>query len=81
MFGLLKVIVVIVILMVGVGFALEYLPGSDAADWGKKAAQYGMKGARGSMTVVSTFVSEIKELKAKGAESDEEGSGAAEAPE
>jgi hypothetical protein len=68
MFGLFKVLILVVVVMVGVGFALEYLPGKDAekaADWGKKAAQYGMKGARGSMTLFKSFVKEVKEIKAK----------------
>ena len=46
MFGLFKIVILVVVVMVGVGFALEYLPGKDAekaADWGKKAAKYGMK--------------------------------------
>ncbi len=70
MFGLLKVVILVVVVMVGVGFALEYLPGSDAEkakEWGKKAAQYGLKGARGSMSVFKSFVEEVKELKDKAA--------------
>ncbi len=68
MFGLFKIAILIVVVMVGVGFALEYLPGKDAekaADWGKKAAKYGLKGARGSMCLLKTFVEEVKEIKDK----------------
>ncbi len=68
MFGLLKILILVVVVMVGVGFGMEYLPGKDAekaADWGKKAAKYGMKGARGSMTLFKSFVEEAKEIKAK----------------
>jgi hypothetical protein len=68
MFGLFKVLIVVVVVMVGVGFALERLPGKDgekAADWGKTAAKYGMKGARGSMSLFKSFVKEVKEIKDK----------------
>lgn len=66
MFSLLKVIVILVVVMVGIGFALEYLPGSDAAKWGKTAAKYGMKGARGSMTLYESLIAEVKARTAEG---------------
>ena len=72
MFGLLKILIFIVVIMIGLGFALEYLPGSDAMEWGKKAAKYGMKGARGSVGVFSGLIEVAKaELDKKNAEGGE----------
>ena len=61
MFTLLKILVVGAVIVVGLGFALQYVPGSDAAGWGKKAAEYGIKGARGSKALVQSFAKTVKE--------------------
>ena len=61
MFTLLKVIVIGAVIVVALGFGLQYIPGSDAAQWGKKAAEYGIKGARGSKALVQSFAKTVKE--------------------
>ena len=61
MWTLFKIFVICVVIVVGLGFALQYMPGADAAEWGKKAAQYGIKGARGSKALIGSFASTIKE--------------------
>ena len=66
MWGLFKVLIVIVVIMVGLGFALEYMPGADVSTWGKACARFGVKGARGSMNVFGALVAEVKEMNKEG---------------
>ena len=61
MFTLIKIVVIGAVIVVGLGFALQYIPGSDASEWGRKAAVYGIKGARGSKSLVQSFAKGIKE--------------------
>ncbi len=67
MFTLLKIVVIGIVVVVGIGFALSYFPGSDASEWGEMAARYGIKGARGTKTLVQSFAKGLKE----GTEGDE----------
>ncbi len=66
MWGLMKMVIVIVVIMVGLGFALEYMPGADLNTWGKATARFGVKGARGSMSVFGALVAEVKEMDKQG---------------
>ncbi len=61
MYTHIKIVEIGIVLVVGLGFALSYIPGSDASKWGEMAARYGIKGARGTKTLVESFAKGLKE--------------------